>query len=432
LKDGRRIVGMKITALGAAREVGRSAFLLEAEGRKLILDFGVLLRGAEPAFPIHVQPKDIDAVILSHAHLDHSGATPLFFLSKGVEMYCTGPTLDIANLLIKDFIKISAEIRHHYLPFEYLELETMVNTAHQIPLEEEFKVGPIRLKLIHAGHMPGSSSILVEADGKRVIYTGDINSSDSNLMRGAVTEYGELDFLLMETTYGLNEHPPREQVERDFVAYAREVVERGGTLLVPAFAVGRAQEIACVLYAANFPHPVAMDGIALKTNEILFRHQEFLKDPSLFRRTIEHTNLVKDWKERRKVLETPGVIIAPAGMLVGGSAAFYNSELSQGVRNGIAIVAFQIPGTPGRTLLDKGLTMINGKPKQVKSTVRRFDFSSHSGSSELLEMVRKIKGHPTIAAVHGEEIQCSGFTKQIEEKLGLKTLVPQPGEIMQV
>ncbi len=423
---------MKITALGAAREVGRSAFLLQSDSKNLVLDFGVLLRGSEPSFPIHVQPKDIDAIILSHAHLDHSGATPLFFLSKGVEMYCTGLTLEIADLLIKDFIKISGEIRGHYLPFEYLELETMVNTAHKIPLESEFNIGPVQLKLIHAGHIPGSASILIEADGKRILYTGDINSSDSHLMNGAVTDYGELDLLLTETTYGLNEHPPREEVERDFVAFAKEIVEGGGTLLVPAFAVGRAQEIACVLYAASFPYPVAMDGMALKTNEILFRHQEFLKDPSLFRRTIEHTHLIKDWKERRKILETPSVIIAPAGMLVGGSAAFYSGELSQGVRNGIAIVAFQIPGTPGRSLLDKGLTMINGKPTKVKSTVRRFDFSSHSGSSELLEMVRKVKGHPKVVMVHGEEIQSSGFAKEVEEKLGLRTLVPEPGEVIQI
>ena len=423
---------MKITALGAAREVGRSAFLLQSDSKNLVLDFGVLLRGSEPSFPIHVQPKDIDAIILSHAHLDHSGATPLFFLSKGVEMYCTSLTLEIADLLIKDFIKISGEIRGHYLPFEYLELETMVNAAHKVPLESEFNIGPVQLKLIHAGHIPGSASILIEADGKRILYTGDINSSDSHLMNGAVTDYGEVDLLLTETTYGLNEHPPREEVERDFVAFAKEIVEGGGTLLVPAFAVGRAQEIACVLYAASFPYPVAMDGMALKTNEILFRHQEFLKDPSLFRRTIEHTHLIKDWKERRKILETPSVIIAPAGMLVGGSAAFYSGELSQGVRNGIAIVAFQIPGTPGRSLLDKGLTMINGKPKKVKSTVRRFDFSSHSGSSELLEMVRKVKGHPKVVMIHGEEIQSSGFAKEVEEKLGLRTLVPEPGEVIQI
>ncbi len=423
---------MKITALGAAREVGRSAFLLQSDSKNLVLDFGVLLRGSEPSFPIHVQPKDIDAIILSHAHLDHSGATPLFFLSKGVEMYCTSLTLEIADLLIKDFIKISGEIRGHYLPFEYLELETMVNTAHKVPLESEFNIGPVQLKLIHAGHIPGSASILIEADGKRILYTGDINSSDSHLMNGAVTDYGEVDLLLTETTYGLNEHPPREEVERDFVAFAKGIVEGGGTLLVPAFAVGRAQEIACVLYAASFPYPVAMDGMALKTNEILFRHQEFLKDPSLFRRTIEHTHLIKDWKERRKILETPSVIIAPAGMLVGGSAAFYSGELSQGVRNGIAIVAFQIPGTPGRSLLDKGLTMINGKPTKVKSTVRRFDFSSHSGSSELLEMVRKVKGHPKVVMVHGEEIQSSGFAKEVEEKLGLRTLVPEPGEVIQI
>ena len=422
---------MRITALGAAREVGRSGFLLEADGTKILLDYGVLLR-REPSFPVHVQPKDVDAIILSHAHLDHSGATPLFFLSDDVDMYCTGPTTDLAHLLIRDFIKIANEIHHQYLPFEYPELENMVKQTHKVGLNEEFKIGNLNIKLLNAGHMPGSASILVEAEGKRIVYTGDINSSESQLMEGAMTDYGELDALITESTYGLNDHPPRPDVEKEFVAYAREVVERGGTLLVPAFAVGRAQEMASVLRAANFPYPVAMDGMALATTDILLRHQEFLRDSAFFRKTIDNTELVRSWQDRRRIVDTPSVIIAPAGMLVGGTSVFYNKEISQGSRNGIAIVAFQIPGTPGRSLVDKGIVMVNGKPKKVKATVRRFDFSSHSGSTELLDMVENIKGNPKILAVHGEEEQSLGFAKQVTEKFSHEALAPRAGDVIEI
>ena len=197
---------------------------------------------------------------------------------------------------------------------------------------------------------------------------------------------------------------------------------------MPAFSVGRAQEIACVLRAHSFPYPVAMDGMALEVNEILFRHQEYLKDPTQFRRSIENLELISGWGKRRALAGNPGVIIAPAGMLVGGSAVFYNQEISTKAKNGIAIVAFQVPGTPGRTLLEKGLAMVRGRPTKVKATVRRFDFSSHSGRTELFTMLRSVKGSPKVLTVHGEEASCVRFAEDIKAELGFDAEAPGPGQ----
>jgi len=418
---------MEVTALGAARQVGRSAFLLHGKSTKVLLDFGVQME-REPVFPIHVQPKDIDGILLSHAHLDHSGAAPVFYLSEGVDLYTTPPTAEFTRLLIEDFIKVSG----FYLPFEYIDLLSMFKRTHYADLYEVFKIGEFTVQFLDAGHIPGSASIIVEADGKRLLYTGDMNGAGTMLLNGADYNFGELDAIITESTYALTDHKPRHEVEKEFVDYAREIVEGGGTLLVPAFSVGRAQEIACVLRAAKFPYPVAMDGMALKANEILMRYQEYLKDPKEFRRTLENIDIMENWPQRKRMAKTPSVIIAPAGMLVGGLAVFYNEEIATKDRNGIAIVAFQIPGTPGRTLLEKGIALIRGKPKKVKAQVKRFDFSSHSGRKELFEMLKAVKGTPKVMTVHGEEEYCTKFATEIKEQFGFDAVAPVAGDVIKI
>ncbi len=412
---------MEVSVLGAAQQVGRSAFLVKGEKTRVLLDFGVLV-GREPAFPIHVKPKDVDGIVLTHSHLDHSGATPLFFLGEGVEMHSTTLTLELSRLLIEDFIQLSG----FYLPFEYLDLMNMMKRAQGFKNGDESQMGEFTVKFLDAGHIPGSSIVRLDNGKKSVLYTGDFKIDETNLQGGADTDWDETDIIITESTYATADHPPREKVEDEFVAFLKEIVEQGGTALVPAFAVGRAQEMACVLRKKNFPYPVAMDGMALKTNDVLMRHQEFLKDPDLFKKSIGSVDMMTSWSQRRRVVKQPGVIIAPAGMLVGGSAVFYNNEIARGPKNAICIVSFQVPGTPGRTLLEKGITLINGKPRKVKSEVRRFDFSSHSGRSSLIDLFKKIKGSPKVLTVHGEAESCIKFSEDLKQ-LGLESYAPEAG-----
>ena len=414
---------MQITILGAAREVGRSAFLVKSMDSKVLLDFGVQLT-REPTFPMHVPPKEVDGILLSHAHLDHSGAIPLFYISGSVKLYSTDLTLELTRLLIEDFLRISG----FYLPFEYIDLLSMMKSSHKLKLNETVNVKGFAVTFLEASHVPGAASILLESDGERLLYTGDINARGSLLLRGADTNFGEINAIITESTYAMADHPEIEDVEREFIEFAKEVVERGGTLLVPAFSVGRAQEMACVLKKHNFPHLVAMDGMALKVNEILFRYQEYLRDPSLFRKSMESIDFITSWSQRRRMVKTPSVIISPAGMLVGGAAVFYNSEISKKPKNAVAIVSYQIPGTPGRTLLEKKVAIINGKPKKVKAEVRTFDFSSHSGRKELFEMFRKIKGSPKVYTVHGEKESCIKFAEELRNEFGLDAVAPKTGD----
>jgi putative mRNA 3-end processing factor len=415
---------LEITFLGGAREVGKSALLVKGEQKSILLDYGAHT-GREPTFPLHVQPKSIDSILLTHAHLDHSGGVPLFFLRPGVQLVTTDVSLEISLILLQDFIKLSG----FFLPFEREDLLVMERSTRQIKTNDTMRVAnEFSARFPNSGHIPGGTTIVLQHDGKSILYTGDINLRDSQLLKGADLKFGKLDAVITESTYSQTDHDPREKIENDFVAFANEVVERGGVLLVPAFSVGRAQEMACVLRARNFKHKVAMDGMALRINEVLFRHPESLRDSELFVKTMENIEIVSGWGQRKKLVKTPSVIISPAGMLAGGASVYYNQEISRDSKNGISIVAFQVPGSPGRTLLDRGLVISNGKTERVKAEIRRFDFSGHAGRAELFELIEHVEGNPVVYAVHGDGDSCEKFAQEIHERFGFKSSAPFIGD----
>lgn len=419
---------MKITILGSGKEVGRSGFLVTSNNTNVLLDYGVMLK-REPSFPIHVRPKDISTVVLTHAHLDHSGNIPSLFLSgSNISVLGTNPTFELSDLLIEDMLKISGS----YLPFEYADLNNMMSHSKTLQYKEKHLVNDMEITLYETGHIIGGSSILVEVEGKRIFYTGDINKRGSKLLRPADLDLPEVDILIIESTYSQTEQAPREESEKNLVQFAYDVIERGGTLFIPAFSVERAQEIACVLKATNFKHRISMDGMALKANEIMLRNPSFLRDPDGFKKIITEVEWVKGWHRRKHLVKEPGVIISPAGMLVGGTALFYLQEIAKNPNNGIALVSYQGKGTPGRLLLEKGLVSYNGKTKKSLAEVKHYEFSGHSSRTELFEILGKIKGNPRVLTVHGDDMSCTKFASEIKEKHGFDAIAPDNGQIVEV
>lgn len=420
---------MKVTTLGAAKEVGRSAFLVNSNDTNILLDYGVLLK-REPVFPIHVKPKEIDAVVITHAHLDHSGFVPFLFLNTDskVKALATLPTFELSQLLIQDMIKISG----FYLPFEYPDLMNMLNHSINLDYRTKFGIRDVNITLFESGHVLGGSTVIVEAEGKRIFYTGDINTRGSKVLRPADLDVGEIDLLIIESTYSQAEQVPRDQSEKELVKHALEVVERKGILFIPAFSVERAQEIACVLKAYDFPYKIAMDGMALKANQIMLKHPKFLRDSEVFKRSIEEVQSITSWDRRKRVIKEPGVIISPAGMLVGGSGVFYLQELSKNELNSIALVSFQGEGTPGRLLLDKRQVTFGGNTIKCLAEINRFEFSGHNSRKELFEILDKVKGNPSVLTVHGDNIACTKFAEEINEKYGFKASAPDAAEVTTV
>jgi len=418
---------VKINVLGAAGEVGRSGFLVNCDGANLLLDYGVMFakkRTDPPIYPLHVKPKDVDAAIITHAHLDHSGCIPALFNGGNTSVYCTPPTLDLSMLLIEDMLKIEKN-KHS---FHYGHANSMHKNSKEIRFKEPVKVGNTTFELRSSGHVIGGSTVLVETNNKRLFYTGDINPNGSRMLPKADFDVGDIDILITESTYSQTEQMPRKESENGLVEFANEVMDRKGVLFVPSFSVERSQEIACVLKNANFKYPVVMDGMALKVNDIMLRYPEYLKDMKIFADVINDAVLIRSHDDRKRAISEPCVVISPAGMLVGGNAVFYMQQLASNDKNGIAMVSYQGEGTPGKKLLETGKISTRGKDIKVKATVKQFQFSGHGDRTALFDMIKNIKGNPKVLTVHGDENSCTKFAEEIQEKFGLDAHAPKLGE----
>ena len=425
--------------LGAAGEVGRSGFLIDCDDANILLDYGVMFgrRGTPPKYPLHVRPKDLDAIVITHAHLDHSGCVPAMFVSGSTDVYATPPTLDLSELLIKDMLKIEKNAHQFDMP----ELINMIKHSKRIEYKQKMTKGSASFELRESGHVVGGSTVLVESNKKRLFYTGDIKTNGSRMIREADMDIGEIDMLITESTYSQTVQTPRVQSERDLVEFANEVMDRKGILFIPSFSVERSQEIACVLRNANFKHKIIMDGMALKVNDILFKHPKYLRDPKVFESAINDAVAITDHGHRKRALRgdkldesraEPCVVISPAGMLVGGNAVFYLQELAFDNKNGIALVSYQGDGTPGKKLLETGKVEARGREINVAAEVKKFEFSGHADRNELFEMLKRIEGNPKVLTVHGDSDSCLTFAQEIHERFGWETQAPSLNDVIKV
>jgi len=430
-----------VTFLGGCQRVGASAVLVEQGSARLLIDYGVAFRGS-PRVPLPTSTRNL-AVVLSHAHLDHSGGLPLIAGSSGssrVPVHMTPLTRRLLRILLEDMMRIGGGD----LAFESLEVKRLLRYARPLNYGRPLQVnGKIQVTLRDAGHIPGSASVLVDvaANGgptTRILYTGDLNTTDTRLVRGAPSpsDLEDLDLVIVESTYALEEHPPRAEVEQDFVESVRSVLENGGTALIPAFAVGRAQEVLCVLHHHrhhNLDYPIFLDGMARAVTATLLRASRSFPGGPLLERSLEQVTLVRRESDRRRALEEPAIIVAPAGMLKGGAATRYLRAIAKDKRSGIFLVGKQLPGTPGATLLEeRTIPKHPGDPRagliKVKASVQAFDFSCHAGRSQLLRFLRQIPGNPTILTMHGEPKACQSLAATLRRKYGFDASAASNGQ----
>jgi putative mRNA 3-end processing factor len=252
------------------------------------------------------------------------------------------------------------------------------------------------------------------------------------MLREADLDIGDIDLLIIESTYSQTEQIPRKESEKQLIEFANEVMDRKGVLFIPSFSVERSQEIACILRSSNFKHKIIMDGMALKVNDIMFKHPNYLRDSEVFADAINEAIPVKDHEKRKRAIEEPCVVISPAGMLVGGNATYYLQQLSFDSKNGIALVSYQGEGTPGKKLLDTGKVTTRGKDLNVAAEVKQFQFSGHADRRELFEVVERIRGNPKVLTVHGDTESCEKFAQEIHEKFGLEAHAPAVNEIISI
>ena len=418
---------VKLRFMGGTHEVGRNAILVESNRTRLLLDYGAKINDA-PNFPSHIRAKDIDGIVIAHAHLDHSGGVPLFYLSESKPLFATPVTIELLKVLIKDFIKLSS----YFLPFEYLELENMMRERKDLSYGIDVKLKDIDFRFLNAGHIPGSAMVEIMAGGKRILYTGDFNTVDTKLVRGARIPKRKYDAVIIESTYAIQDHPERKKLENTLIDEMMEVLNNGGKVLVPAFAVGRSQEMLSIIHAHRVKTNLVVDGMARKVNAIFLDHPDFLKAPKTFMKVISRTRQVRGWRDRREAIKRAGVIVAPSGMLQGGTAVYYMERLALDERNGVFLVSFQVPGTGGSKLLETGRFTFGETEEEVNAKIRHFDFSSHSGKTQLEEFIGGLSGKPNIYVIHGEPESCDALAQWARDELDLHAVAPSQGDEFEI
>jgi len=433
----------RITFLGGTQRVGASGVLVEQGDARLLMDYGAAIDGSGQN-PLPTSTRNLVAA-LSHAHLDHSGSLPVIAGSYGqhVPVYTTTLTRSLLRILLEDMLQIGETIA-----FEKLEVKHLMQSIRIVEYGEVNPIGRgMKITLLDAGHIPGSASILVETapnggPGTRILYTGDINTVDTQLVTGArsLRDLGELDLVIIESTYAREDHTPRIQMEHRFIESVRTVVEDGGTALVPCFAVGRAQEILCVLQkhsGRSFQPPIFMDGLARSVTNTLLRTPGGFRGSSLLKDSADHLVYVQNERDRQKAVEEPSVIVSPAGMLKGGAAPRYLRAIAADEHSGIFLVGKQLPGTPGANLLESGQFAERrrngaGHPIRVKATIRSFDFSGHAGRTELLRYASEAQGNPQFLTMHGDLPSCQSLADTLHSNYGFKAAMAVQGQTVSI
>lgn len=413
--------------MGGTHRVGGNAVLLDSDNTNILLEYGVK-PGNPPEFPGHIRAKDLDAILIGHAHLDHSGGVPMFYLSEDIPYFATRGTSELIKILIKDMIKINS----YYLPFEYLELDRMQKHRKDLSYNQDVKVKDVDFRLLDAGHIPGSAMIDLQVGGKKILYTSDFNTVETRICKAAKIPRKKYDAVVIESTYAMHEHPDRKQLEKDFVKDIKETVNNGGKVLIPAFAVGRSHEMLSILHAHKFNGYTLLDGMARAVNRVMLDNPDSIKTPKTYANAARNIHEIRGWRDRRTAVKKADVIIAPSGMLQGGTAMFYMEKLALSPQNSVFLVSFQVPGTGGAKLLEQGMFPIRGKDEKVEAKVKHYDFSSHSGRTYLQDFIKKLKGKPDIYVIHGEEESCDFLAEWARDEADLNAVAPQKEEVFKI
>jgi len=448
---------LRITALGGVQQVGRSAFLVQTRESSVLLDCGINPGSSKPfeLFPRFDAPTfeidSLDAVVISHAHLDHCGLVP-FLYKYGYDgpVYCSAPTSNLMTLLQLDYLDVAGKqgIISHYDQKDVREC-----VLHTIPLRHGAvtDIAPdVRLTLHNAGHILGSSVIHLHiGEGlHNIVYTGDYKYARTMLLEAAATEFPRVETLITESTYGSPKDfmPSRVEAEEGLTSIINETLERKGKVLIPVPAVGRAQEIMLVIdgymrRGLMKEAPVFIEGMISEATAIHTAYPEYLGRD--VRRSIlydginpfqsDYFTIVEHPSVRQEIIDgEPCIIMATSGMLEGGPIIEYFKSLAEDERNTIIFVSYQIEGTRGRRV-QKGLpdvTMINGEGKmgvvKVRLQVDSIEgFSGHSDRRQIINYITHLKPKPErVVVCHGERAKCLNIANFIQRRCGIQALVP--------
>lgn len=448
---------LRLTALGGVQEVGRSSFLLQTRESSVLLDCGVNPGSSRPfeAFPRFDNPSfeldSLDAVVISHAHLDHCGLVP-FLYKYGYDgpVYCSAPTSSLMTLLQLDYLDVANK---QGVSAYYDQKDVRECVLHTNPLRYGVvtDIAPdIRLTLHNAGHILGSSMAhLHVGEGlHNVVYTGDYKYARTMLLEAATTEFPRAETVITESTYGAPDDvmPSRVEAEERMTHIVNETLERKGKVLIPVPAVGRAQEIMLILdgymkRGLMKESPVFIEGMISEATAITTAFPEYLGRE--VRQSILHDGvnpfqsdyftIVEHPNVRQEIIEgEPCIIMATSGMLEGGPVIDYFKNLADDERNTIVFVSYQIEGTMGRRV-QKGLGEVTMMSPEGKMDVVRVrlntesiaGFSGHSDRRQIINYITHLKPKPErVFVCHGEKAKCLSVANFLDRRCEIDAVAP--------
>jgi putative mRNA 3-end processing factor len=407
---------MDIRFLGGAREVGRSAVLVNDS---LLLDFGMLADNP-PRFP--VETPDPDAVVVSHGHLDHVGTIPALLSGDArPSIHWTPPTYELSRTLARDTLKLHGGSFN--CPFTETDRKRVTQVSETHGYRETFDAAGHSVTFYNAGHIPGSAHVLVDDGETRLLYTGDYHTDDQRLVSGTAAR-PDADIVVCESTYSDVSHKDRAAVEERFAESVTTTLWEGGTVVVPAFAIGRTQEMLLICEAYDIPCYV--DGMGKRVTEMLLRYHDFVRDADALQRAKSHARFVTGRDgQRKRIADQKAAIITTSGMLSGGPAMTYIPEVRSNPMNKITMTGYQVEGTPGRDLLDTGRAEIDGRVMPVSAQVESYDFSAHADRDGLLGFLDSYRD-ARILVNHGD--RCDPFADELAAD-GFDAVAPELGGV---
>jgi len=433
---------MELSFYGGAQEVGRNCIGIREGPASLLMDCGVNV-GAQTPHERNPLLTDSEArtyaqLAIAHAHLDHTGYLPVLYSKEKkyrAPIYATKPTHDLVGLLLADYQRLSNL-------FTADDIKRVVSHCKSLHFNQ-ITGDKMKFSFHNAGHILGSAMVLVHGK-KRLLYTSDTNNRASRLL-DACHQGLHAETLIMESTYGAKAdiHEPLKDVTKDLIDSIETTIISGGSVLIPSFAVGRAQEVLFILEqhmtsGALSPVPIFVDGMILKANRIYRQNLEFAKAEVRHRLLhggqdpfkSKHFHVPKT-RTRSDVLNQQAIIVSTSGMLTGGPALTYIKALAHDRNSLLAFVGYQSEGTPGRKILDGAREVeLDGAKVKINMTVKKFDLSAHCDQAGLVQLARTTRGLKQVFLVHGEKEKFG----ELRDALGKKyeVIVPKNGESFKV
>ncbi len=444
---------VKATALGGFREVGRSSLLIQTQNSNVLIDCGInpVVFDGSKAFPylksMNLEPADLDAVILSHTHLDHTGFVPYLYAYgyKG-PVYCTEPTRDLMIMLQRDYLNIVNKYAGTKPPYEVKDIhEELIHTV-AIGYNEVVDITPdVKLTFYNAGHVLGSSMIHLHIDNglHNLVYSGDFKFGFTRLCNNANNLFPRVETLFMESTYGgkTNILPDRRETDERLISLIEETINNGGKVLIPAFAVGRSQEVMLVLEDAfqkgRIKVPVYLDGMILEASAVHTAYPEYLRN-TLKRKILSNKSpfeceIFEIPSDRKAIADGgPCIIISTSGMISGGPIMEYLRLMSEDPKNLMIFIGYQSPLSLGHKI-QRGVNEIplvnrEGRSEMIKLNMRVETvegYSGHSGRRQLMAFAHNISPKPErIFIMHGDEKRCVDLAQSIRNTLKVDTRAP--------